>query len=148
MCKRFLVREPQRSFRRLPLCKQHYLIGNARPGICNSWSIQEILPGRSSSVAPPISSPPLRGALSRLFPSCWATQSTLPVTKIPDGDSRIRLFPTAASAEFLKPAELTGLRKTSITFPFLVTSTMAWRSRAGTHIFPALSNAIPSAPSR
>ena len=45
-------------------------------------------------------------------------------------------FPTAGSAEFLNPAEFTGLRNTSKTLPCLVTNATAFRSLASTHIFP------------
>ena len=45
-------------------------------------------------------------------------------------------FPHAVSAEFLKPAEFTGLRNTSKTFPCLVTIATAFRSLASTQILP------------
>ena len=44
--------------------------------------------------------------------------------------------------------QFTGLRKTSMTFPSLVTTATAFRSLASTQIFPSRSRAMPSPPSR
>src|SRR5262245_11580483 len=93
-------------------------------------------------------SPAVLGELSRRLPSDWEVQNTFPVRNGLVGNSRIRVFPSAVSAEFLNPFEFTGLRNTSKTFPSLVTSATEFRSLGSTQIFPNTSSAIPSPPSR
>ena len=117
-----------------------------------SWSMHEILPRGD---APGFTSPPTFGELSLLSPSEFEVQRIFPVKYGLLGNSR--MFESSAtgavvgSAEFLKPAEFAGLRKTSITLGSLllfVTTTMAFRSLTEFQIFPARSKAIPSVPSR
>jgi hypothetical protein len=102
------------------LPKASQSIGNGRPGIFSSWSIQEILPRFLVGVPPEASiSPADRGELSRLSPSDIDVQKTFPVRKGLVGNSRIRLFPTDWSPAFLNPTpkttgfggKLTGLGK-------------------------------------
>ena len=88
------------------------------------------------------------GELSRRLPSDIDVQNSLSGRKGLVGNSRMCLFPSAVSAEFLNPAEFTGLRNTSNTFPSLVTTATAFRSLASTQIFSSRSRAMPSPPSR
>src|SRR5262245_55574283 len=138
--------------------KPDYSTGNGSPGIISSWSMQEILAKGigPSCGAPPLTSPTSRGELSRRLPSDWDVQNNFPVRNGLVGNSRMWLFPTPFwSPAFLSPApngtgggKLTGLRKTSKTFPCLVTNATAFRSLASTQIFPNTSRAMPSPPSR
>src|SRR4030095_6778390 len=107
--------------------------------------MQEILP-----TLDPIGliSPAVLGELSRRLPSDWDVQNSFPIRNGLVGNSRMRVFPFAVSAEFLNPLEFTGLRKTSKTLPCLVTNAPAFRSWASTQIFPNTSRAMPSPPSR
>src|SRR4029077_19942631 len=104
-------------------------MGHGKPGIFSSWSMQEILPKGIGplGVAPALISPALRGELSRLSPSDIDVQNSFPVRNGLVGNSRMWVFPSGVSAEFLKPAEFTGLRKISRTSPFLVTTATAFR---------------------
>ena len=62
-----------------------------------------------------LTSPAVLGELSRRLPSDWDVQNSLPVINGLVGNSRMRVFPSAVSAEFLNPLEFTGLRNTSKT---------------------------------
>src|SRR6267142_6108213 len=101
--------------------------------------MQEILP-----ISDPVGLtwPPVLRKLSRRLPSDCDVQNNFPVRNGLVGNSRMCVFPSAVSAEFLKPAEFTGLRNTSKTFLCLVTIATAFRSFAATQIFPSRSNAM------
>src|SRR3954466_12770164 len=109
--------------------------------------MQEILP-RAPTGPPEFTSPAALGELSRRLPSDCEVQNFLPSRNGLVGSSRMWLLPTAGSAEFLSPAALTGLRKTSTTAPFFVTTTIALRSLVEFQMFPSRSSAMPSVPSR
>jgi hypothetical protein len=64
-----------------------------------------------------LSSPAAAGELSRRSRSELAVQNTVPFKTGLVGNSRMWLLPTDESAEFRRPAALTGLRKTSNTSP-------------------------------
>src|SRR5712671_2987586 len=100
--------------------------------------MQEILPRLAP--APPLISPSVLGELSRRSPSEFAVQNNFPSRNGLVGNSRIRLFPSSVSAEFLSPLALTGLRKTSTTRRCLVTRTIALRSLTEFQMFPARSS--------
>src|SRR5215471_4339565 len=91
--------------------------------------------------------PALLGALSRRLLSDCDVQNCLPSKNGLVGNSSIVAFPSVVSAELLSPNEFTRLRNTSVTSPFLPTTTTALRSLASTQMLPALSKALPSAPS-
>src|SRR5687768_11094868 len=112
----------------------------------SSWSMQEILPRAPAPAW--LTSPAVLGELSRRLPSEFAVQKVLPERNGLVGVSRMRVLPSGVSAEFLRPAALGGLRKTSETSPLRETTTIALRSLAEFQILPARSSAMPSVPSR
>ena len=75
-------------------------MGKRKPGIFSSWSMQEILP---ISGPAGLTWPPVLGKLSRRLPSDCDVQNTFPVRNGLVGNSRMCLFPSAVSAEFLNP---------------------------------------------
>ena len=89
-------RSRQKSFNRSAMAD----LGFSTPDPCRIFFLRD-LPRQKS---PAFTSPALLGELSRLSPSDWEMQKTLPVMNGLVGNSRMWLLPTDWLPAFLKPS--------------------------------------------